>query len=548
MWRKKREQREVTSNSDADQAEGASGSTSAMRDALKCGICLDLLDEQFRVLECGHSYCLHCLQSCLASSSEQRSLPCPKCKQVTTIPSGRVSSLKVNYDLKAIRDAIVIESKKTERGKKNAAGSDYNSLGASQTDKERAQLNLNVATARYQKYLDGNKDTTRRINEVANRLESEINAHFKDLVTVLEENKLKLLNDVKEIRQSRVSEMETDRVKAERTMKKFKECQERLKKVNKMKPTSDKYKTQLKSVCNESEAMVNSRPPDINKSLLWMQYIPETETGSIQCGRLKTDRRINLEFEVEFGRGWFHKLGKAQGLAVTPQGLIAVAETTANRVSVWENVKGIYERKFCLKTPWHTRSLNKPTDVAVTPQGTFVVVDGSNTIKIFSASGEYDENEWVKEEGTTCITCDPRPDPSNFILMDSGRNIARFDISSHIFSPIFAETPFYGIATNGNMVAVSNFKDVRIFDVNSGMKLLSFEARVRGLCFDDKTESILVSTCDRQVGQYCIKTGQLLGMVSTDCLNDPLGLGIIPGRRLAVADDQTVKVYRIIDS
>ena len=77
--------------------------------------------------------------------------------------------------------------------------------------------------------------------------------------------------------------------------------------------------------------------------------------------------------------------------------------------------------------------------------------------------------------------------------------------------------------------------------------MLKFEARVRGLCFDDETKSILATTCDRQIGQYCASTGQLLSIISDEVLNDPWGLVIIPGRRLAVADNETVKVYRIID-
>lgn len=126
-------------------------------------------------------------------------------------------------------------------------------------------------------------------------------------------------------------------------------------------------------------------------------------------------------------------------------------------------------------------------------------------------------------------------------------SIYRYDVKGHILPPIRAGITAHAISTNGRKVAISNCKEVRIFDVETGEKLLRFEARVRGLCFDDETESILATTFDRQICQYCANTGQRLAVVSPDCLHDPWGLVIVPGRKLAVADDLSVKVYRMKD-
>ncbi|XP_072034456.1 uncharacterized protein [Amphiura filiformis] len=518
-------------------------STPQMSEALLCAICIHMLDDQFKVLDCGHSYCLKCLESLLASKSRRRrgTIICPKCKQVTNLPLQGLEGLKTNFDLKAALEVI----RESSNGNMVVAP-----VGPLRDDKiGMAQMNLNNATEEYQDYLKDSKDLVKRVKDSAKAVEYDINEHFRAMLTVLEENKKRLLQDVEEVRNSRIGRIEEERAKAEKRVKMYKDCRERLKKLDKMKPSEEECEAQVNCLSAEADALTSNSPPEICQNLSWIEYVPETKAGSIQCGRIKTDRKIELDLQSEFGRGWLSKLGKARGIAVTTMGWIAVAESSSNRVSVWEEMRGEYVRKFCLRTPWHYQSLNKPTDVAVTAGDNFVVVDAANTIKVFSSSGEYDPNEWEKEEGTTCVTSHPRLHDGERILMDSRQDIAKFDLPDHhfILPPIAAGTVSHAIATNGKIVAISNLREVKIFDADTGQKLLNFEARVRGLCFDDETESILATTCDRQIGQYCVKTGQLLAMVNNECLNDPWGLAIIPGRRLAVTDDQIVKIYRIVD-
>lgn len=402
-------------------------------DALTCAICLNLLDDH-RVLECGHSYCLKCLQRCIASKARQLrgALACPKCKRVTNLPPEGVPFLKINYDLVAIIDAILESTEGCDddiyqdrrssvpRGCTSGGGYHDNQIG-------QAQMNVQASTESFQQYIKDNKDLVKLIKESAKKVEYDINEHFKGLVAILEDSRQCAIQEVEAIRNARIIEVDEDRANAERTLKSFKECREHLKKVEKMKPTEEEYVAQLNSVCSEADAVTNNRPPDIDTNLAWMEYVQVMTPGNIQCaGRLRTDRTIQLELENEFGKGWLFKLGKARGIAVNPRtDVLAVAESSAHRVSVWQNVKGEYHRKFYLKTPWYIQAMQKPTDVAVTADGKFVVIDSANTIKIFSPSGEYDENELAKEEGTTCATSDVRLRRGTLVLMDSGETIAR---------------------------------------------------------------------------------------------------------------------------
>lgn len=335
-----------------------------------------------------------------------------------------------------------------------------------------AHKNLNDATGQYQQYLVESEELVRNIKDVTKTVQNDINEHFNATVAALEENKKRLLQEVEDIRNARVGKVEKDRNKAKLTIKRFKECRENLKKLNKMKASENEYEAKANAIYGKTDAMVSNRPPAVAQDLAWMEYVieatpesivtdplkadqtigkelenefgeswfvMETSRGSIPGGQLKIDRKIKLKLESEFGRGWLFNLAKARGVAVIKTGLIAVAESNANRVSVWQHIGGEYQRKFCLKTPWGIQGLNKPTDVAVMSEDKFAVVDSSDTIKIFSASGEYDPYEWIKEEGTTCVTADSMLDDGRLVLMDSKTNIARFKESGTFLPPIVVE-------------------------------------------------------------------------------------------------------------
>ena len=94
-----------------------------IREELICAVCLEFLREP-KVLQCAHSFCLHCLHK-IVSSYKRKSgvriinveLECPSCRHVTNLKHGRLDcDLPTNYNLKRLVQ-IVSEEEKTRTRK-----------------------------------------------------------------------------------------------------------------------------------------------------------------------------------------------------------------------------------------------------------------------------------------------------------------------------------------------------------------------------------------------------------------------------------------------
>lgn len=79
-----------------------------IEELLNCMICF----ESFRspkMLKCGHTFCTDCLQGYHATYEQQRravpgKLPCPTCRELTTLPPGGVAALRNDFKVQKIED------------------------------------------------------------------------------------------------------------------------------------------------------------------------------------------------------------------------------------------------------------------------------------------------------------------------------------------------------------------------------------------------------------------------------------------------------------
>ena len=76
---------------------------------LMCGICHDRLNQPKTLTQCSHTFCQGCLEEYFAykrTQSNPNSLECPKCRQITVFPQGRVAELPTNCTLQNMAEIM----------------------------------------------------------------------------------------------------------------------------------------------------------------------------------------------------------------------------------------------------------------------------------------------------------------------------------------------------------------------------------------------------------------------------------------------------------
>ena len=74
---------------------------------LKCLICFDPFDQP-KVLQCGHTFCLRCLEQ--LSRSQDKCVSCPECRERTKSPTEGMSKLGNDFRITQTKDLLVENS------------------------------------------------------------------------------------------------------------------------------------------------------------------------------------------------------------------------------------------------------------------------------------------------------------------------------------------------------------------------------------------------------------------------------------------------------
>lgn len=82
--------------------------TNEFDDLLSCMICFEGFTNP-KMLKCGHTFCQQCLNSYHSKYQQQKNaikgkIPCPTCRELTTISSGGVQALRNDFKVQKIEE------------------------------------------------------------------------------------------------------------------------------------------------------------------------------------------------------------------------------------------------------------------------------------------------------------------------------------------------------------------------------------------------------------------------------------------------------------
>ena len=80
---------------------------------IECPICLNELHDP-RLLSCRHIYCYKCLKDYHEKENHKNALPCPQCKEVTTLCQGGVDNLPKFFFMNELKEVVMAEDRARE--------------------------------------------------------------------------------------------------------------------------------------------------------------------------------------------------------------------------------------------------------------------------------------------------------------------------------------------------------------------------------------------------------------------------------------------------
>lgn len=77
------------------------------RETVTCSVCVELFRDA-RILNCSHSFCLHCLIGCQAQAGQDgmTETACPVCRELTVPPTADIPLLPSNVFANKVSDLI----------------------------------------------------------------------------------------------------------------------------------------------------------------------------------------------------------------------------------------------------------------------------------------------------------------------------------------------------------------------------------------------------------------------------------------------------------
>ncbi len=565
--------------------------TKAVEEELLCHLCYDILKDP-RDLECPHVFCLACIKKLVVNSV---TIECPECRHVTFVPTNGMEMLKPNLRMRNMIEKFSAHINKNERQddlvtqqclqhpdeRLNFKCADCDAFVCqycvvqnhlkhdvqvcSNNGVIKNVKNVNQCQVEIQKLRAHLRYVTEMETSIVRNVKSEelkVDQQVQLLTAELQSNARTLKAKMNVMKKQKLERLHAQRTIIKDSIMKFEKTYSSPK-GNPDQQDQDKLCDILATSCS-LESLHLSQQPDQEKANMKFQSSSRCKVSDslFHIGQIVYKRKVSLT--SEFGVGSFQK---AQGIAVTKNGLLAVADSRSNHVGVYRFEDSKYKRSFLLGASSGNGKIARPLDVGVTTDGKFLVID-SAMVKVYSNDGRFerafrtglkDNSDGAAAEDSSApqgITTTGFGGHDVIAVADLGRQVITLHKSSGTFLRMLNVDidPRNRIATNGRQIFFTNYQEgkVCVIDFQSGEKLQQLDIpKVTAICIDERSGSILLGRNDGTQGsgvieQYCMTTGRFVTQLASG-LCAALGMTLTDDDRLIVADMLSVKVYSIKD-
>ncbi|XP_072034986.1 uncharacterized protein [Amphiura filiformis] len=567
--------------------------TKAVEEELLCHLCYDILKDP-RDLECPHVFCLQCIKKLVVSTV---TIECPECRHVTFVPTNGIDMLKPNLRMRNMIEKFSAHIKKTgsqddlvmsrclehpderlifkcthcdvlvcqycivqqhqrheiQECSSNGVLNDvkYN-MNKHQVDIQKLRAHLRYLTEKETSIARNVKSEELKLDQQVQMLTADLQSNARTLkakMNVMKKQKLERLHEQRTVTKDRILKLE--KMYASPNMPK----------VNPDEDEQNKLCDVLSKSCT-LESLHTSQQHEEEKANIKFQSSNRCKVSAslFHIGQIVYKRKVTLT--SEFGVGSFQK---AQGIAVTKNGLLAVADSRANHVGVYRFEDSTYKRSFLLGASTSgDGKITRPLDVGVTADGKFLVID-SAMVKMYANDGRFerafrtglqDANAAEDCSAPQGITTTGFGGHDVIAVADLGRQVITLHKTSGTFLRMIKVDidPRNRITTNGRQIYFTNYQEgkVCVLDFQSGEKIQQLAIpKVTAICLDERSGSLLLGRNDGTQGsgvieQYCMTTGQFVTQLASG-LYAALGMTLTDDDNLIVADMISVKVFSIKD-
>ena len=214
-------------------------------DITECAICTQVYTDP-RVLPCGHTYCLKCIEAWTKDKQPGDEVACPLCRKQFTLPSNGVSDLPKNFfvnNFLQMKELWSVESNtspceacsgdgESESGVQNVAGhnghkcSDVNEVRDDFCRQKRSDIDsVSAGVEKCRGMLESLEKEKEEFIQQVKRAGVEINAKAEMLKRMIDDHKNKLMKELSSLKHKKMQEIESLQEKIESqlmSMKKYK--------------------------------------------------------------------------------------------------------------------------------------------------------------------------------------------------------------------------------------------------------------------------------------------------------------------------------------